>query len=253
MKKILLFAFAAALMSVSCLDTAKWEDEEPQYAEIVTIVDGSYNSPYYVEFDNGKKASISSINNSSTITFPSEPAAMRGEVRKLIWYNPDGEPEEGFDMSVNIIAMQSVASDLIKSVDDPEVVKVIDTHDDNIAINTAVFGMNRNYLTLEMVIYKSQELNYKHSIFVAYNPDRDGVFKELYEAQKEENDGYLWLELYHDAAGDTTTNSVEKVYTSIKVDKDTIGVNAIDSYKGIKVLYLDIETNIPRIYTITFS
>lgn len=256
MKRVILFLFVAlvtALVNVSCLDTSKYESQEPDYAEIVTIVDGSYNTPYYVEFDSGKTASVVSNTNGSSITFPSEPVQMRGEVRKLIWYKDEGTPEPGFDRSVNIIAMDNVATSLIKTTEDEDVVKIIGSHDDNIVINAAAYASYRNYLTLEMYFYESMEVSYKHSIFVAYNPKKDGMFKSVYEAQKEEDDGYLWLELYHDAAGDTTTNNVSSVYSSIKIDAETMGIESVKNYKGIKIIYKDIENSSPKIYTLDFN
>lgn len=247
----LFVALSAVLMSVSCLNTSKYDAEQPDYAEIVTIVDGSYNSPFYVEFDSGKTASVTSSPGGS-ITFPSEPAPMRGEVRKLIWYKEEGTPDPGFDKSVNIISMENVATHLIYNTEDEEVEKVLDTHDDNVAVNVAVFAPYRNYLTLEMYFHQSSEISYKHSIFVAYNPSREGMYKEVYEAQKDQNDGYLWLELYHDAAGDVTTNNMVPVYSCVKLDAETMGIESLKNYKGIKIIYKELERGTPQIYTIDF-
>ena len=118
MKKTILFAFVAALMSVSCLNTSKWETKEGDRLDVVTIVDGSYNTPYYVEFDNGETASVSSNRVGSSITFPSEPAIMRGEVRKIVEYYEDGTPLEGFDKSIAITNILNIPTDVIKLLDD---------------------------------------------------------------------------------------------------------------------------------------
>lgn len=253
MKKTILFAFFAVALSVSCLNTEKWEQEEPDYAEIVTIVDGSYDTPYFVEFDNGQTASVTSNSSGSSITFPSKPEQMLGEVRKLIWYDYDGTPVEGFDKSIKIIAMQDVSSELVKSTKDADVANIVKTHDDAITINNAVYARNRNYLTLEMLIYISSEINYKHSVFVAHNPSREGMFAEVYEMQKETDlDSYLWLELYHDAAGDTTTNEMQMLYSSIKVDSEIIGATSVQNYQGIKIIYKAIENNSSQVFTIDF-
>lgn len=255
MKKTILFlsvAFAALLMNVACLNTSQWESKDPSYAEIVTIVDGSYNTPYYVEFDNGETASVASNKAGSTITFPSSPAQLRGEARKLIFFNIGGTPSEGFDKSIDIVEMYNVTSELIKLTTDKDVATTLSSHDDHIAINGAAYSINRKYLTLEVCFYQSTEISYKHSMFVAYNPEKDGMFKEIYDDQKG-TDNYLWVELYHDAAGDTTTNNVEVAYTSIKLDEEILGVTNIANYKGIKVIYNDIDTNAPKIYTLDFN
>lgn len=253
MKKTILFAFFAAMLSVSCLDTERWEQEEPQYAAIVTIVDGSYDTPYFVEFDNGQTATVSSNSSTSTITFPSEPAPMKGEVRKLIWFNEEGSPQPGYDKRIKIIAMQDVNSELIKTTADTNVAQMLETHDDAIAVNNSIYAQGRNYLTLEFLIYVSTDISYKHSVVVAYNPSQEGMFAEVYEMQKEDTKGYLWLELYHDAAGDTTTNNVETLYTSIKVDSETLGISSMMNYQGIKLIYKDLETNVPKIHTVEFQ
>ncbi|MBR5334309.1 MAG: hypothetical protein IKV33_06175 [Alistipes sp.] len=257
MKRTIMFmfvAFATMFMSVSCLSFGSFgkEYEDPDYAEIVTIVDGSYNTQYYVEFDDGKTASINSNKAGSSITFPSEPAQMRGESRKLIFYNDAGKPEAGFDMSIDIMEMYNVSSELIKLTTDSKVESVLKEHNDNIAINGVAYAKNRKYLTLQLCFYQSTELSYKHSILVAHNPNKDGMFKEIYDDQKEA-DNYLWLELYHDAAGDTTTNNMEVVYSSIKLDEEILGVTNILNYKGIKIIYNSIDVNAPVVHTYDFQ
>lgn len=245
-------AFATMFMSVSCLNLAQWEQKESDDAKIVTIVDGSYNTPYYVEFDTGETAYVTSNTGGSTITFPAEPAQLRGEVRKLIYFYYDGEPKEGYDKSIAINAMQDVSSELIKLTTDESIKNTLKDHDDQIAINGVAYTPKRKYVTLELLFYQSPEINYKHSVIVAYNPTREGMFKEIYENIKG-TDNYLWLEVYHDNAGDTTTNNVQQVYTSIKLDEETMGISNFSNYQGIKLIHKNLDTNVATIFTYDFN
>ena len=244
-------AFATMFMSVSCLNLAQWEQKENDDAKIVTIVDGSYNTPYYVEFDTGETAYVTSNSAGSSITFPAEPAQMKGEVRKLIFFYYDGE-KEGYDKSIAINSMQDVSTELIKLTTDDSIKNVLKEHDDQIAINGVAYAKNRKYVTLELLIYQSLEISYKHSVIIAYNPTREGAYKEIYENIKG-TDNYLWLEIYHDNAGDTTTNNVEKIYTSIKLDEETMGISNISNYQGIKFIHKNFDTNIATIFTYDFN
>lgn len=253
MKKIILFAFFAVAMSVSCLNTAQWEQQQPDAAGIVTIVDGSYNAPYYVEFDNGSKASVHSNRASATITFPTTPEVLKGEVRKYIEYYDDGEPLEGFDKSITIAAMASIPTDVVKSLKDEEVAKIINTYDDPMSITVAGYAANRDYVTLVLLFYNSSSSNYNHNFFLAYNPDRTGMYKEVYDALKPDAEAYLWLELYHDANQDTTMTELDETYFSVKLDPKVTGVSNHASYKGIKIIYKNVETKLNEVYTIEFQ
>lgn len=248
MKKTILFAFVAALMSVSCLNTSKWETKEGDRLDVVTIVDGSYNTPYYVEFDNGETASVSSNRVGSSITFPSEPAIMRGEVRKIVEYYEDGTPLEGFDKSIAITNILNIPTDVIKLLDDINAVE----YDAPMNIVAAGYAPKRNYITLQLLMYNSSQLNYNHNFFLAYNPEKKGAYEDMYGSTDGDAKSYLWLELYHDAGVDTTMTEMEQTYFSVKLDPEVVDVDNLSNLKGIKIIYRDLDTRKPKIYTLNF-
>lgn len=255
MKKIFRFSFFALLagvMSTACINTHQFDGDDitTAYTEIVTIVDGDYETSYYVEFDNGKKAYVTENKQSSSITFPSKPEAMRGEVRKLIYYHPDDTEMEGYDMSIRILQMTDISTELLKDIHDDEYVSEIENHDAPVTVSAAAFGKNRNYLTLEMAIRISQDLHYDHSIILTHNPYEDGVYEDIYEGMKKD-DSYLWLELYHDANGDYSENAAP-IYSCTKIDTESLGLKDMNSYRGIKILYKDIIDNQLKVHSLEF-
>ena len=103
-----LTAVLVAFMGVSCLNTSGLDMQQGDHIDVATIVDGSYNTPYYVEFDNGEKASVASNRVGSSITFPTKPEILKGEVRKIVEYYLDGTPLEGFEKSITITNMLNI-------------------------------------------------------------------------------------------------------------------------------------------------
>lgn len=251
--KILFMAFAAAFMSVSCLNIDRFKGNDPstaEYAEIVTIVDGSYDVPYYVAFDNGQKAYVTENTAAKSITFPSQPEQLRGEVRKLIFYNREDEVHEGYDYSIRIVGMQDISTSLLKNIDDKEIADQIPTHTATIKVQAATFSRSMNYITLQMYILRSDQDNFQHSILLTHNKDRQGMFKDTY-ASTTDVDSYLWVELYHDSDTDYEYR-MEENYTTYKIDTEYLGVNDISQYRGIKILYKDLDTKQTKVYTINF-
>ena len=69
-----------------------------------------------------------------------------------------------------------------------------------------------------------------------------GMFQNLYN-----NDGYLYLELYHDNDDDGDTN-VFSGYACWKI-RSNLGVD-INNYKGIKILYWNYKSKTADVCTI---
>lgn len=238
----------AAFMSVSCLNTSGVTTQQGDHIDVATIVDGSYNTPYYVEFDNGETASVASNRVGSSITFPSKPEIMKGEVRKIVEYYLDGTPLEGFDKSITITNLYNIPTDVIKLLDNVDAVEF----DDPMNISAVGYAKKRNYLTLELLLYNSNDANYNHDFFLAYNPTRKGVYEDMYGSAEGIAKYYLWFELYHDAGVDTTMTDLSQTFLSVKLDPEVIGTDDLSNYKGIKIIYRDLDTRTPKIYTLDF-
>lgn len=249
--KSLFFAFTALYLSVSCLNTSQYEGNDPNNADgkdIVTIVDGSYDVPYYVMFDNGKKAYVTKNSVASSITFPKEPEQMKGERRMAIDYNIVDEKHEGYDVSINIIGMQDVQTDLLNDVNSENLAGKVGSHTAPIKVVGVTLSKQLNYITLWMVIMQGNQAHFEHSVFLAHNKLRTGAYKDIYDSYPDV-DSYLWLELYHDSNTDYEQYP-EDIYASYKIDTEYLGVKDLDTYKGINIICKDYDSKKPIIYTI---
>ena len=248
---ISLCTIAAVFMTTSCLDLSKWEGNDPNNADaaaIVTIVDGSYDTNYYVEFDNGQKAFVTENKATNSFTFPSKPEQMRGELRKIIYFNYEDKKVDGYDMAIKILRIDDISTNLLMPITDESISKVIDKYTAPISISTATFGKNRNYITLDMFIERSEQDTYKHTVLLTYNKDKTGLHENVY-GNSTDAESYLWLELYHDADYDSAVIT-DRIFTTYKLDTEEIGVKDLSNYRGIKIVYKNIDTEISEIYTI---
>ena len=243
-----LTAVLVAFMGVSCLSTSGLDMQQGDHIDVATIVDGSYNTPYYVEFDNGEKASVASNRVGSSITFPTKPEILKGEVRKIVEYYLDGTPLEGFEKSITITNMFNIPTDIVKLLDTVNATEF----DDPMNITAAGYAKNRNYLTMQLLLYKSAVLDYKHEFFLAYNPSKKGAYEDMYGSAEGDARYYLWFELYHDAGVDTTVSDLAETFLSVKLDPEVIGTDDLSNFKGIKIIYRDLDTRKPKIHTINF-
>jgi hypothetical protein len=252
--KPLFFAFATLCLSVSCLNTSQFDGNDPNYAdghEIVTLVDGSFEVPYYVMFDNGKKAYVSQNKVASSITFPTEPVQMKGEKRVAIDYNIVNERHDGYDLSIVIVNMQDIKTDLLKDLYSESLIGKADTHTAPIQIVRASFSKKLNYLTLNMIFMQHDPNHFVHSIFLAHNKTRAGIHQNIYNSTTDVN-SYLWLELYHDSNTDYETYQTE-VYSSYKIDTEFLEIDDISKYKGIKIIYKPIGGQKATIYDVAIQ
>ena len=101
-----------------------------------------------------------------------------------------------------------------------------------------------------MYILRSDQDIFQHSILLTHNKDRQGMFQDTY-ASTTDVDSYLWVELYHDSDTDYEYR-MEENYTTYKIDTEYLGVNDISQYRGIKILYKDLDTKQTKVYTINF-
>lgn len=254
--KLSFLALATAFLSISCLDTSKYEGNDPSSAdgaEIVTIVDGSYDTNYYVVFDSGMKAYVTENKVAQSITFPTTPEQMKGEVRKLIYFNYENTTREGYDLCISIVGMADVETHLLKNIDAEDIADKIETHTSPVRIEQSAFSKVSNYITLRINILRSDQDNFKHSIILTHNKSRKGAFENVYNSTTD-IDSYLWLELYHDSDTDYE-EYIDEIYTSHKIDPEYLELGDIDirsKYKGIKILYKDISSKKTDTHTIMF-
>lgn len=237
MKK--LFSIVMIMASVVMLTTScNKKDSDPMYVSIATIVEGGglLGSRIYVEFDNGKTAYVTNANDLQ-VNPPFD-----NEVRAMIYYtiNEAESTDTGYDMVITLNMVYGVITDYVRFIDDHDI--------GNIADYTAGIGIDEGYyandwITLD-ISFPYSSTSKEHSVYMVYNTraEHAGMFQNLYN-----DDGYLYLELYHDNDNDGDTN-VFSGYACWKI-RSNLGVD-INNYKGIKILYWNYKSKTADVCTI---
>lgn len=238
------FALAAAILAVATFNiSCEGVKNAVEYkTELASLVDGTPESGnFYVIFDNETKAYVT---NASQITIPSS-AYTDGEARARITYSEDGA-KQGFDKAIKLASYVPVFTDLPYKKLQSDI--DFNSHKTYFDILNATYA--RNYINVSVgYMYSSNPL--MHDFYLVYNaePDKEenGLFKGHYF-----NDGYLYLELYHNINGEPEIEWYENII-SYKFDPASLGIN-IDDYIGIKILYRSFkDQNAIRDYTIKFQ
>lgn len=243
MKKLIKLMFTA--LAVMTLTTACDEGESvPVYTSIGTVIDGSFDVPYYILFDDGKKAYV---NNTTDWT----PTFANGatELRLLISYTVDEtEAPLGYDLRVNLSQLVSISTSDLERVTDADFTgdKGLQKYDAEIRVDEGYYSAYSDYITL-MVVYSAYYADSKHTVKLVYNASEESGYKSEYK-----DDGYLWLELYHDS-GDDQDSALVGVYTTYKVDTNKLGVDPLTNYKGLKIVSKGMGNGSNEVYTVNFQ
>jgi hypothetical protein len=187
-------------------------------------------------FDNGRKAYVSQNKVASSITFPTEPVQMKGEKRVAIDYNVLNEAHEGYDLSIRIVGMQNITTELLQDLSAAGLANKVNTHTAPINIIMARYSRGASYVTLQMEIMQSGLSHFQHSIMLAYNKARTGAYADIYTSVTDV-DSFLWLELYHDSDTDYESYPDRDIYASYKIDAQTLDIDDISKYKGVRIIY----------------
>lgn len=237
MKK--LFSIVMIMASVLALTTScNKKNSEPMYVSIATLVEagGLTGGGIYVEFDSGKTAYVT---NASDLQIN---PAFDNEVRAMIYYtiNEAESTNTGYDMVITLNMVYGVITDYVRFIDDHDIGNIGD-YTAGIDIREGYFA--NDWITLDMAFPYSSPSK-KHNVYLVYNnrPDHSGMFQNIYS-----EDGYLYLELYHDNDNDGDSNEFSG-YACWKI-RSNLGVN-IEDYKGIKILYWDYKNDAADVCTL---
>ena len=252
MKRKLQIVLALAVVALIGAGCSNMESKQ-YYSSVVTLIDGTWSYAYSAEFDNvyldqptGKTAYITNSNR-YPFTFSEK---LNGEGRAQIWYEVDeASSMEGFDHVISLVAHpEPISTFNLVSIKDPEVTE-LDKYTAPAHVTQMTYSFNTNYLTVVFAIPASQTGNYSHKLQLLYNdnPEHEGAYQEYYPAT---DDGYLYLELYHDSNGDIGTTLANPM-ACYKVDRGALRLNYMDTYKGIKVIQ-PAETGRVEIFTYDF-
>ena len=244
MKKFLyitLAMFATVLFGTGC----NQNESKVYYSSIVTLIDGSYDYAYSVEFDDGKTAYVTN-SFSHHFTFSDK---LNGEGRAYIWYEVADEKKPGFDHSLTLVSLEPLSTFKLISINDPDVTD-LDKFTASAYISEMAYAMNRDYLTMAVIFPASTTGNYSHQMQLLYNdnPEHEGAYQEYYPTT---DDGYLYLELYHNSNGDPGSTNTQAI-ACYKVDYNNLhGMQPMSDYKGIKVIQ-PVQGGRVEIYTYDF-
>lgn len=232
--RICVMMVGVALTATSCL----WSnDDDYKSTALVSVVDGDASLGQYVVFESGQKALITKgenlIGNIPASAY--YPDKATGEARAVIYYTAEAVNDAIFDGQVKIEALKPVDIQLTK-MSLPE--GVAEVYNDDIMMNASGITYSRNkYVNLQF-FYPSSGSTYdsQHKFELVYNPSKEGFFASSYPAN---DDGYLYLELYHDSGNDAGKISYSENIISFYLDDLMIGRHIPTEYMGIKILYME--------------
>ena len=250
MKRVLNVAvmlMAVVVAATSCLN--KSGDFVPYNTAVVSIVDGDAMTGLYAIFDDNKKAYIE---NESDLTV-STSSYYKGEARALIAYTDVAmNPIMGYDHVINV-------SQLVELKTKPVQIGLTDdiaskyTAGVNIPYyNGGVTYARDRYVNVQFVYQcGGSSMADKHDFVLVYNPTRMGNFALGYPKT---DDGYLYLELYHNQGTDTAINSTSENIISFYLTNDMLGegTNITSDYFGVKILYRNYESSDLSVATYKF-
>ena len=231
---------AAITIGTSCNEN----NTKTTYSTFLTVVEGSWDIPYYLVFDDGTTAAVENYKD-WTPSFSEE----WKELRYIVWFTETDLVEPGYDKVVNVAAYQPVSVNKLENVTDDDF-KGKDSLEDYTArldFIEGYFSPARNFMTLSVAIPFSDP-SLKHTVKIVRNIGENSIYKDHYV-----KDDYLWLEAYHDA-GDDSELTQASTYLCIKVNEDELGIGNLKTfYKGIKIIYHSFETDAVKVFTIDFS
>lgn len=223
---------AVAIMATSCFGS---RDEKVVSTALASIVTGDSSLGEYVIFDNGQ-AGLITKGNELVNQIPADayfPDQATGEARAWIYYTSEAVNDLIFDGKVEIEALYPVD---IQLADTRLPANIADEYKDEISVSSNNITYTRDrYVNLQL-FYKSVDSFFddEHKFRLVYNSDKTGYFAESYPAN---DDGYLYLELYHDAGSDVNGQKYKELIMSFYLDDLMIGRHISSEYKGIKIFY----------------
>ena len=238
---------AVATMATSCF----WSgNDEYKSTALVSVVDGDATLGQYVIFESGQKGLVTKgetlIGDIPTTAY--YPDKATGEARALIYYSSELiQGDIFFDGKVQIEALKPVDIKLTHMMM-PE--GNMEQYNDNVTVySTGVTYTRGKYLNLQFV-YPSGGATYdsQHKFELVYNPSKSGFYASAYP---EVDNGYLYVELYHDAGNDGGKVGLSERVISFYLDDLMIGRHIETEYHGIRVLYRDNDS--PRMVEFKFN
>ena len=237
---IVLTMLAAITIGTSCESTTG----ETTYTAFITVIEGSWDTPYYVMFDDGQTAYVENYKEWT----PAFSDKLK-ELRYIAYYTESGALKQGYDKTINITAYQPVSMDNVQNVTDKdfEGENGLQTFKGRFDITDAYFSQASGFLTLSLLVPMSDS-TLKHQVKVVRNLSANNPYKEHHQT----DDGYLWLEAYY-YMGEDSDSYQAATYMCYKVNEAALGINTLtSSYKGIKIVLDSYDQSQVTVYTLDF-
>lgn len=245
MKK--LFYAAVVLLTTIAISTSCGVngDDVDIYTTIATVVEGDSTIPYYVEFDDGKKAYVTNSKEWS----PSFSESVR-ELRYIVAYEIVNEKSSIYDLDIKLVETSPIYTQTggLKFVSAVDFTgdKGLQNYTAGASVEACVLSQGRNYITLIVLFNGTTAYGGAPKMTLVFNTDRENSpYKELYK-----DDGYLYLELYHDNSNYKGEQELS-TYLSCQMP---VNVNDITKdFSGVKILSMDYKTMLPTEYKFNFT
>ena len=237
---IVLTMLAAITVGTSC----KGSSADITYSAFVTVIEGTWDIPYYVMFEDGKTAYVENYKE-WTPAFSDK----WKELRYIVYYTESGAAKQGYDKTINITAYQPVSMDHVQNVTDTDFTgeNGLQTFNGSFDIIEAYFSQPSGFLTLSLLVPMS-DTALKHQVKVVRNLSENNPYKEYYES----GDDYLWLEAYYYMGEDSDSYQATS-YMCYKVNEESLGVDTLtSSYRGIKIVLNSYDQADVIVYTLDF-
>lgn len=234
--------FVAITVNTSCGVNG---DDAKVYTTMATVIEGTSSIPYSLVFDDGKTAYVTNTNKWS----PSFSETQK-ELRYIVSYTIINETSSIFDMEVELVDVTPIATQKngLRYVTATDFTgdSGLQNYTSGVAVDVCFLSPARNYITLMLSFNCDYAYIGTPKLSLTKNEDiANSPYKDLYTA----DDGYFYLELYHDNS-DYSGSYSKGTYWSCKMPS----VTTIKSlYNGVKIISINPNTNHPEVYTFNFT
>ncbi len=233
--------FAAVSINTSCGVNG---DDTEVFTTIATVVEGTSSIPYYLVFDDGKEAYVTNPGKWS----PSFSETQK-ELRYIVAYEIINENSTIFDMEVELVQVNPIGTQKeglrFVTATDFTGDTGLQKYTAGATVDVCFLSPARDYITL-MILFNGSYTMSSPKMSLVVNTDRENSpYKDLYTA----DDGYLYLELYHDNSAYAGSQILTTYWSCKMPDVDLIK----SQYNGLKIISMSHNSNRPEVFTFNFT
>jgi hypothetical protein len=233
--------FAAVSINTSCGVNG---DDTEVFTTIATVVEGTSSIPYYLVFDDGKEAYVTNTSKWS----PSFSETQK-ELRYIVAYEIINENSTIFDMEVELVQVNPISTQKeglrFVTATDFTGDTGLQKYTAGATVDVCFLSPARDYITLMILVNGSYTMSSPKMSLVVNTDRENSPYKDLYT----EDDGYLYLELYHDNSAYAGSQILTTYWSCKMPDVDLIK----SQYNGLKIISMSHSSNRPEVFTFNFT